>query len=396
MNKSLLLLLCLLASVGTLRAQDPVFTQYFTQKLYLNPAFAGYEPGTVVNSGFRNQWRSVASREARYLTNHVELSQEMPGLTSSKGSGMGLGLSYTDNAEGEGAYRATTANVGLLRWQRASLSIAWHNWACNIDQSKVGLSLGFSGSYNRYVMDWQRFVFGDQLDPIYGVVRGTNVPLPDGGISGTSFFDASAGFVTHYRPSLHQTFRLGMAVHHIILQNNSGNGFDERLPMRISLHASGILHDAGKGQIKTQWQFNPLVRAEFQRASAAVADTSAGRPGPFWHALFAAGCVAKSPGLTRVAGGLWYQGNAPLAVAPAYRGGIHALVFYGGLEQLTESSSGDAGFFYELGFSWEHNFGGARSLGDLFELTLSVGIPNSNLFGFGCSSCMLRHVLNRF
>ena len=377
------------------RAQDPVFSQYFNQKLYLNPAFTGYEPGLVFSSGFRNQWRSVANGQGRYLTNHVELSQELASATSGN-SGVGIGISYTDNAEGEGLYNALGSNTGLLRWQRSTVSFGWHNWACNIDDSPIGISLGFEGAHNRYVMDWQNFTFGDQLDPIYGTVRNTNVPIPDGGISGTTFYDVSAGGIIHFNQDRHRLYRLGFAAHHIVLQNNSPNGFDDRLPMRFTLHGTGILHRYDKGAIQNLWQFNPTFRVDLQQAASGISARQNGQVSPFWHALFSTGFAVKTPGLTRLTAGAWYQGSTPLNVSPAYRQGIHSVQFYGALEQIQQPRSGYAGFTYELGFSWNHNLGAARSLGDIFEFSLTINLPSTAALGFGCQNCMIRHVINQF
>lgn len=372
-------------------AQDPVFSQFFSQKLYLNPAFTGYEPGLVVNSGFRDQWRAVANGEARYLTNHIEISQELPGYMS------GIGISYTDNSEGEGAYRPFGGNDGLLRWQRYTLSYAWHSWACNIDDSKIGLALGFSGAYNRTTLNWQNLIFGDQLDPIYGVVRGTGVAVPDGDISAGDFFDLSAGGIVHFIQNPHRMYRLGFAAQHIALQNNSVTQRDEGLPMRFSIHGAGILHKYREGAIQTQWQLTPAVRIDLQRASSLRGwDRDSITDKPFYHSVISLGSAIKTPGLKRMIFGVWYQGNFPLLAFQNYREGIHSAILYGGVELIDEAKSGYSGSTYKLGFSWDHNFGGARSLGDIFELSLSMSLPGFSLPGADCGSCMLRHVMNRF
>lgn len=371
------------------QAQDPVFTQFYAQKLYLNPAFAGYEPGLVVNTGFRSQWHQVANGDAQYLTNHIEVSQEFPAYQ------VGLGFSYTDNSEGEGIYRPTAPNTGLLRWQRYNFSFAWHDWACEIDDRRFGMALGFSGAYNRNVLNWERFRFGDQLDPIYGVVRPTALPIPDTDVSQNEFFDLSAGAIFHYIPNPFRSYRMGVAFHHIMLQNNSVTNRDNRLPMRISLHGSGVMFRYKEGSLQDQWQFSPGFRLDLQRASSLV-----GRPDsaarPFMHAVITAGGIVKTPGLTRLNAGIWYQGNMPLTALPRYRGGIHSVVLYGGLEWIVEARSGYAGQLYKLGFSWDHNFGGARSLGDVFELAFTASLPGVSFFGADCGSCMLRHVMRRF
>ncbi|MBK6904987.1 MAG: type IX secretion system membrane protein PorP/SprF [Saprospirales bacterium] len=54
-------LLTLLISIlfSALQAQDPHFSQFFANRVYLNPAYAGLDPGWTVTMNYRNQWFGI-------------------------------------------------------------------------------------------------------------------------------------------------------------------------------------------------------------------------------------------------------------------------------------------------------------------------------------------------
>src|SRR5437016_3907470 len=54
---------CLLPS--SLKAQDPHFTQFYANPLYLNPAFAGAAHCPRMNLSYRNQWPAL---QGQYIT----------------------------------------------------------------------------------------------------------------------------------------------------------------------------------------------------------------------------------------------------------------------------------------------------------------------------------------
>ncbi len=395
---------CCLLSCSGLQAQDPIFSQFFSQKLYLNPAFAGYEPGTVLSTATRKQWGNLASNQltpngASFITNHAELSLDMPGFRS------GFGLALTDNAEGEGKYNLVGANTGLLRWQRATFSYAFHSWDCGSYQSPgneiFSFAVGGSASYNRFVLDWQNLVFGDQLDPIYGLVRGSGVQLPTEGISSIEDWDFSMGTVLQWNIYPKYLTRLGFAAHHISLPNNSVNGNDERLPMRFTVHGSSIIQVGHSRSPNERAQVIPNARIELQRTSAAWdRDLLNGEKGKF-HRDLSVGVMFKSPSAehTRLSAGAWYNGNFRWGNSPSDPNFImqdHTAVFYGGIEKMVLNAMGNVISSWEVGLSYDWNLGGIRSVGNIYELSFSMGLPSVSLPGAACSGCKPHRILNRF
>jgi type IX secretion system PorP/SprF family membrane protein len=49
----------LLASVTVIKAQDPQFSQFYANPLYLNPALAGGDLAPRVTFNYRNQWPGI-------------------------------------------------------------------------------------------------------------------------------------------------------------------------------------------------------------------------------------------------------------------------------------------------------------------------------------------------
>ena len=61
----------------TIQAQDPLFTQFFSNALYLNPAMAGRDLSPRVHSTYRNQWPGI---NKAYVTYNLEYDQFAPDL----------------------------------------------------------------------------------------------------------------------------------------------------------------------------------------------------------------------------------------------------------------------------------------------------------------------------
>ena len=63
MLKRVVLILTVLFSLSfseNVFAQDPEFTQFYANPLYLNPAFAGTARSPRINLNYRNQWPGLS------------------------------------------------------------------------------------------------------------------------------------------------------------------------------------------------------------------------------------------------------------------------------------------------------------------------------------------------
>ncbi|MEK7718802.1 MAG: PorP/SprF family type IX secretion system membrane protein [Bacteroidota bacterium] len=65
-----------------LKAQDPQFSQFYSNPLYLNPAFAGTSSYPRIVSNYRNQWPSSGNT---FVTYNVSYDQYIPGMKGAIG-----------------------------------------------------------------------------------------------------------------------------------------------------------------------------------------------------------------------------------------------------------------------------------------------------------------------
>src|SRR5687767_14165804 len=91
----------------SVKGQDPHFTQFYANPLYLNPAFAGSAHCPRINLNYRNQWPAL---QGQFITSSFSYDQQI----SSISSGIGL-MALTDNA-GEGTLNTTNLS-GIYAYQ---------------------------------------------------------------------------------------------------------------------------------------------------------------------------------------------------------------------------------------------------------------------------------------
>src|SRR5256885_16199202 len=102
-NVTKLLTVLLLALSYQGFAQDPEFTQFYANPLYLNPAFAGSARCPRLNLNYRNQWPALSGT---FVTSSASFDQHFDGLSG------GLGLLVLNDKAGEGTL--TTTNISLM------------------------------------------------------------------------------------------------------------------------------------------------------------------------------------------------------------------------------------------------------------------------------------------
>ena len=121
-------------------AQDPQFTQFYANPLYLNPAFAGTArcPRVVLN--YRNQWPALTGT---FVTTSASYDQHVEGL------GGGLGLLVTNDQAGKGTLNTTTVS-GIYSYQQAITR-------------KFSIKAGFQATNFQKSLDWSKLTFGDKI-----------------------------------------------------------------------------------------------------------------------------------------------------------------------------------------------------------------------------------------
>lgn len=245
-----------------LLAQDPIFSQFSMNKLYLNPAMTGFHLGTTVNLSYRDQWRTVRKGYSQFKTNSIGISTNFPCIRSS------FGLIYTDNVEGE----------GLLRWQNVGGSFAFSILEGETNTNSYEVKAGLRLSHSWRTLNWGNLVFADQLDPLDGVVDVSQITIPNNAMSSTqNYWDGEAGLMLSAERielgskeiDLMEDLQAGFSVNHLIPRNHdSFLGTPEYVPMRFTLYLSWLntLTKQRYSENSTLW-LNPIFKMDLQPAS---------------------------------------------------------------------------------------------------------------------------------
>lgn len=218
-------------------AQDPAFTQWINSRLLTNPAFAGNEPGIRFTGNNRSQWRSIPDK---YVTNAFTLEGAFCRLRN-----VGFGLTFMNDVEGMGLLRTT--DVGII-------------YSYKVTGSKWSLGFGLQGNAGWKTIDWSKFIFSDQLDPVIGVTG------PSSNHTATTekrfYPDFSAGIL--FRRRINTTHKeiyshIGLTASHIFQPADGFLSSYGKIPSKYTLHTGLVIPvvDIGK---KTKLSLVPLIR----------------------------------------------------------------------------------------------------------------------------------------
>jgi type IX secretion system PorP/SprF family membrane protein len=200
---SVVLIALTLLSVGSLKGQDPQFTQFFANPLYLNPAFAGTAYCPRVNLNYRNQWPSIPGS---FVTYNASYDQYVRGL---KG---GVGGYVMSDVAGKGSL--TTNRVALMYSYSQALS------------RKVSINFALEAAWFQKSVSWDKLTFGDQIDPRRGFIYTSNDVQRGGNVNKADF---SAGMLLYS-----DVFYFSFSVDHLTQPNESLILSESRLPMKFT------------------------------------------------------------------------------------------------------------------------------------------------------------------
>lgn len=220
-SKILILLLVISGSFSSLQAQDPNYSQFLNNPLYFNPAYAGISTGLHLRFDYRKQWPKLRNDFKTYNFNTDFSLRSLPG-------GGGIGVIFNKDKAGAGYMETSTA--GLITAVRIRLS--------ENSFTQVGITSAFVQKY----VDWERFVFTDELNPRYGNIYDSEfVPLEDNRVSYPDFnVGALFRFVKTTWRNTNIIGTLGTAVHHVFEPNESFFEQNAPLPRKLVIHADMI------------------------------------------------------------------------------------------------------------------------------------------------------------
>jgi type IX secretion system PorP/SprF family membrane protein len=188
-------------------AQDPQFTQFYANPLYLNPALAGSKLCPRICFNYRNQWPNISGTFATTSASFDKMVYDLHG---------GVGLIATNDESGQGTIRTTTIS-GIYSYHQP------------INRS-FSIAAAMEATFTQKSLDWSKVNFGDMIDPTRGFVFQTGeTPGPQS----RSNLDISTGIVGYS-----DYYFFGFAAHHLTQPNESLlTAGTSTLPVKYTAHA---------------------------------------------------------------------------------------------------------------------------------------------------------------
>lgn len=232
MKKLIVLFSCVVVLFNS-NAQDPAFTQFYANPLYLNPAMAGSNGCPRFGVNYRNEWPQLSGNYVTYSASYDQYFKNISG---------GFGVLATHDQQGQGTIN--TSMLGLIYSYHLTLNRKWK------------MLFGARAAWYQKFLDWDKLTFGDMIDPRRGFIYATG-DVPRGGSRG--FFDASAGMVI-----FNKNFFAGGAVHHLNRPNESMIIGESKMPMRFTGHIGAEIQLGQKSKYANSTSIMPNIIYQYQ------------------------------------------------------------------------------------------------------------------------------------
>lgn len=233
--KEILVLIIICLTAQTALSQDPQFTQFYANPIYLNPALAGSHGCPRFALNYRDQWPNLSGN---YITYSVSYDTYLRKIKS------GIGVIATHDQQGQGTIY--TSSLGLVYSKHLKLSRKWT------------LNFGAKAAMTNKFLDWDKLTFGDMIDPRRGFIYQTG-DVPRGPESGRFFFDATVGTVLY-----NKNFFVGFSANHLNRPDESMIQGESRLPIRFTGHVGTEIKLGKKSQYNNTTSIMPNVIYQYQ------------------------------------------------------------------------------------------------------------------------------------
>ncbi|MEY4486286.1 MAG: hypothetical protein RL440_817 [Bacteroidota bacterium] len=227
--KKFSLSLLFLFGVSNLLAQDPTFTQFYSNPVYLNPALAGSSGCPRVAINYRNQWPQLTGNYVTYAAAYDSYFKNISG---------GVGLIALHDVQGQGTIQTSMLGASYSNYLKVN--------------RKFRLMFGAQAAYYQKYLDWSKLTFGDMIDPRRGFIYQTgDVPRGNGR---RGFFDVSAGIV-----GFSKNFYFGAAFHHLNRPDESMILGQSKLPIKITGHIGANIKLGQRGRYSSTTFLSPNI-----------------------------------------------------------------------------------------------------------------------------------------
>jgi type IX secretion system PorP/SprF family membrane protein len=210
--------------------QDPTFSQFYANALYLSPSFAGATAEYRLGINYRNQWPAVPGV---FHTYSISFDKALPSFNS------GIGILATYDVAGSG--NLSTTNIGLLYSYDFNINKDWH------------IRPGVNFKFYYLGLDINKLIFNSQITG-----SGTSpsvTPPPFENVADVDF--ASSALVYN------ATTWAGFTFDHLLKPKTSFYGNDATVPVKFNFY--GGTQILKKTRLKQKMQDVLSVAINFQK-----------------------------------------------------------------------------------------------------------------------------------
>jgi type IX secretion system PorP/SprF family membrane protein len=221
-------LLLIVLSLGTY-GQDPTFSQFYANPLYLSPSFAGATEEYRFAMNYRNQWPEIPGV---FETYSISFDKAMPNFNS------GIGVLATYDVAGSGDL--STTNIGLLYSYDFNINKQWH------------IRPGVNFKFYYLGLNIYKLVFNSQITgsgttpPIY--------PPPFDNVADVDFATSALAY--------NDKIWAGFTLDHLLTPKQSFYGDESNLPLKLNLY--GGVRILGQTRLRKKLIEALSVAANFQ------------------------------------------------------------------------------------------------------------------------------------
>ncbi len=208
---------------GSVNAQDPHFSQFFSSPLTLNPALTGKFFGSYRISGnYRNQWPTL-NNAFTTTTASVDFQAFKNKIADNDTWGFGA-MAYNDNSA-----------AGAVKFNYFSVSTAYHKGLDEDGQHQ--LSAGFQVTYANMIVNTSLLSFEDQLTT--AGFTGLTSEVFSASTLNAKYVDFNAGLLYNGSTNDRNNFYAGLSMYHINRPVQKFTGAAYNLTPRVNFHAGG-------------------------------------------------------------------------------------------------------------------------------------------------------------
>lgn len=324
-------ILCFKASV----AQDYNFSQFWENRVYYNPAYAGLNEGELNTLlTYRKLWPKF---KGNFST--IFLSADMKTYNN-----YGFGLQVVSSDEGG----------GFIKSNSVALSYSWRGYFNK--EKGTYFQLGVKGSYNDERLNFNKYTFSGQLDEIYGKIY--DQPDMVGIKKGQNYWDFSMGAMffipweRNYKEFMNNY--IGFSVNHFTRPKDNFIEENARLPIKISLQWNGFLRTNMYSLDKKSY-FYICPGLMFENQGDKLMSSSS------FNNLMVGADVTTDP----IFAGIWYSSQLLNNSGENYK----AVIFKVGLKLNSDSKR----LQYRIAYSYDMSMGNlVKSTEGSHEITLNV------------------------